>query len=306
VKLIYRPVESVFDAASVRTFSSRPITLNHPPELVTPDNVKEYAVGWTGTKIKRNGDMIQGSGIITDRTAINAIESGEAMQVSMGYTLKLDMTPGKTPEGQQYDGSQTGLRMNHLAVVPRARGGSKLKIGDNRKEENRTTTVIIGGVAVKVADGVDTLTKALADHESTKAKLADAEAKAATTDADWRGKVKEMEAEIARLKKENMGAEEMDAAVEARAKLLADAAKIAPAFETKGKDADAIRKGVVASVAGDAAVADKSADYIAARFDALLDAGPSDPFAAPLKTQAQDGDAWGKSVFDAAGVKMKG
>ena len=310
IKRVYRPAESVFDASSVRTFSSRPITLQHPPELVTPDNVKDYAVGWTGTKITRNGDMVRGSGIVTDRTAIDAIKSGQARQLSMGYTLKLDATPGTAPDGTAYDAIQRDLRMNHLAIVPRARGGSKLKIGDNRKETEMTTTVMIDGVAVKVADGVDALTKALADHEAVKAKLADAEAAQATADANWKDKVKQMEDEIARLKKENMGAEEMDAAVESRAALLADAAKVAPAFDTKGKSADEIRKGVVAAIAGDKAVADKSADYIAARFDALADgvngASLDDPFAAPIKKgtdAASDADtAYEKMLADMAGA----
>jgi len=215
----------------------------------------------------------------------------------------IDMTPGVTPEGVAYDGKQIGMLMNHLAFVPRGRMNHN--IGDE-KETTMTTTVMIDGVAVKVAEGADALSKALADHEAVKANLADAEAAKTAADADWQQKVKDLEAQIAQIKKENMTADQMDAAIEARAALLADAAKIAPSFDAKGKNDAEIRKGVVAAVAGDDAVTDKSADYITARFDALVDAGPSDPFAAPIKKSANDGTIPLKDVFAAAGVPMKG
>lgn len=51
-----------------------------------------------------------------------------ARELSCGYTLTLDETPGTTPEGEHYDAIQRNIRYNHLAVVPRARAGSLARL----------------------------------------------------------------------------------------------------------------------------------------------------------------------------------
>ena len=58
----------------------------------------------------------------------------------MGYTMDLDTTAGVTPSGEQYDAVQRKLRMNHLALVPRARGGSNLRMGDKTNVEGHNMT----------------------------------------------------------------------------------------------------------------------------------------------------------------------
>ena len=48
----------------------------------------------------------------------------DARELSCGYKLNLDETPGITPDGQHYDAIQRDIRYNHLAVVQRGRAGN--------------------------------------------------------------------------------------------------------------------------------------------------------------------------------------
>src|SRR6187551_2846307 len=55
---VYRAPEQVSDAASLQTFSHAPITVEHPAELVTSDNVKALAVGEVSTAAKWDGEWV--------------------------------------------------------------------------------------------------------------------------------------------------------------------------------------------------------------------------------------------------------
>ncbi len=79
------------------------------------------------------------------------------------------------------------------------------------------------------------------------------------------------DAEIDDLKGKVMDAATLDAAVQKRADLIDAAKKIAPKIETKGIADAEIRKAAVVAVRGADAVADKSAAYIDAAFDLLVD-----------------------------------
>ena len=49
---VYRPESAVFAKDSLATFAGKPVTVNHPPEMVTADNWKQYAAGDIGTDFK--------------------------------------------------------------------------------------------------------------------------------------------------------------------------------------------------------------------------------------------------------------
>src|SRR5690606_3963092 len=46
---VYRPADEVFSADALASYSHAPITIDHPPEMVTPDNIKQYEVGEVST-----------------------------------------------------------------------------------------------------------------------------------------------------------------------------------------------------------------------------------------------------------------
>jgi hypothetical protein len=326
---VYRPPEEVFADASLQSFSHAPVTLDHPTYAVTADNWKDLAVGEVSTAAKKDGEWVHLPLILKDKDAIAAVEAGKR-ELSAGYVCELDWTPGVTADGQAYDAQQRNIKINHLALVDRARAGSQARIGDGAWgaspmiEDNQlglapiTTekdtmsdalkTVVLGDKAVQVAvadvaaieqfklDTAQALAKAKADHDKA----------IAAKDADLAKK----DAEIDGLKAKVVDGAALDKLVADRAELCATVAKIAPKVETKGlSDAD-IRKAAVVAVRGADAVAGKSEAYVDAAFDILaadaVKTADSDPFRttvqAGIKVNVGDAqaanDALNKSVDD--------
>lgn len=273
---VWRSPEEVFKDSTLHSFAHRPVTNDHPPVLVNADNWKQYSVGQTGDEVDaRDGKFVRVPLCVMDKQTINDYRAGKK-ELSMGYQVALDYTPGVTPDGEEYDISQTDMRMNHLAIVHRARGGDKLKIGDQQQGGRPMTdnlqSVTLDGISIQTTpqgaqaiSKLQTLLSQAADGHQTvvaakDAEIADLQTKLATADAAL---------EAANAKVPDDAA--MDARVEARAQLLGDAKAIAPDVATKGlSDAD-IRKAVVTKVLGDAAVAGKPQAYLDARFDILLE-----------------------------------
>jgi len=275
---VYRPEQEVFLDASMHTYGNRPVTLGHPPEMVSADTWREKAVGITGGEVVRDGEYVSVPILVMDADAVKAIEGG-TRELSMGYTANIELSDGLTPDGEHYDAIQTGLKMNHVAIVPQARGGSELKIGDGEKamaDGIKTRTVMVDGLSVETTDaGAQAI-------EKLQAQLADMAEARKKDKADADKAMGEKDAEIDKLKDAQVSDADLDARVEARAALIADAKALAPEVVTGGvSDAD-IRKAVVAAKVGD--MDGKTDEYIQARFDALKDAAPrGDQFADAMK-----------------------
>ncbi|MGB1276011.1 MAG: DUF2213 domain-containing protein, partial [Nannocystaceae bacterium] len=79
-----------------------------------------------GEPVDANEALVE---VMTDKATIEAIESGKR-QVSNGYMADYDMTPGVTPDGQEYDAVQRNIRGNHIAIVDRARCGPVCAVAD--------------------------------------------------------------------------------------------------------------------------------------------------------------------------------
>ncbi|OQP86019.1 hypothetical protein BTR14_13125 [Rhizobium rhizosphaerae] len=133
---VYRPADEVFSADTMQSFAHRPVTLGHPSAPVTAATWKSVAKGWSDGEVARDGDFVRVSMLLADAETIQAVENG-TRELSMGYDCTLDFTQGTTPAGEQYDAVQRGIRSNHIAVVPRARGGSDLRIGDAASGDHR-------------------------------------------------------------------------------------------------------------------------------------------------------------------------
>lgn len=127
---LFRPESEVFNKDAMHSMAHRPVTMNHPPDMVDAKNWSKYAKGQTGDEVVRDGDCIRVPMVLMDHKAIEAVMKDNVRELSMGYTTDLDWTPGTTPQGEKYDAVQTNIRGNHLAVVPAARGGARLRFGD--------------------------------------------------------------------------------------------------------------------------------------------------------------------------------
>lgn len=121
-----RREEEVFSDEAMASFENMPLTNEHPYENVTPENYKEYAVGFVRDIHKgtfKNKPVMMGTVVITDPDAIADVESGKR-DLSCGYDC--DITDGDHPE-------QINIRGNHVALCEQGRAGIA-KIMDSADE----------------------------------------------------------------------------------------------------------------------------------------------------------------------------
>ena len=133
---IYRPVNEVFSENSLSSYFGVDVTDDHPPALIDKDTFKKYTVGTVLSKGKVDGDFVTIDVTIKDKSAIEAVESGK-VQLSAGYKAEYEMTPGKTPDGQSYDGIQKDIKINHVAIVKKARAGAQARLLDENTNKTR-------------------------------------------------------------------------------------------------------------------------------------------------------------------------
>lgn len=306
---VYRPESAVFAKDSLSTFVGKPTTNDHPPEPVTADNWKQYAVGAIGEEVLRDGEYIRVPITLMDAATIKAVQDGKR-EISMGYDMELDWTPGTTTDGQAYDAVMKNLRMNHLAIVDRGRAGSRARIGDkspwgaaplitDRNPPMTTRKIVIDGITIETTDqGAEAISKLQAEKQA----IADAKSADKTAhDAAIAAKDKELaakDAEIDTLKKAALTDAQLDAKVQARAALISKAQKLAKDADFAGKSDIEIMTTAVTAVRGADAVKDKSAAYIEAAFDLAVDAKP-DQFRAEIASRdKQAANDNGQSAYE--------
>ena len=122
----YRPPEEVSRPDSLLSMGGLPVTLEHPPQLLTPDTVRQHTRGHSGTQVDFTDGFVHGTVTLTDREAIEAVRRRDAVELSVGYRCEYDPTPGTAPDGTRYDGVQRNISGNHLAVTRKARAGSEV------------------------------------------------------------------------------------------------------------------------------------------------------------------------------------
>lgn len=303
---LHRPLEEVFDAASMASFEGKPITIEHPPVAVTSDNWSELAKGDV-RGIGRSGDLMTGTLVIRSKDAIEAVQDGK-VQLSNGYTFELDMTSGTTADGRAYDGIQRNIRGNHVALVDAARCGSACRIADSQpKLEGKTMAdakrkVTVDGIPLEVEDTaaevIDTLIK---QRNEARDALVPLQTKAAEVDG-LKAALDKANADNEALKKDVVTPEARDAMVAEWTKLIGDAKRLVPDLTTDGKTCLAIRREVVATLAGKDAVAKAVSDAVLAgkdiqTADAEVVRATFNALAAAIKTEANDADI---SANDAA------
>lgn len=296
---VWRPEAEVFSRDAMASFTSLPLTIEHPANAVTADTWRDVAVGNTGEDIARDGEYIRVPIIVKDAKAIREIESGRR-ELSMGYHTDLKWESGTTPDGMAYDAIQTNLRGNHLAIVKAARGGPELKIGDSKM----TRTIVVDGLTVEVSDKDAAIIERTMKRDADKVKALEDEISALKEKLDEAKKGTETkDAQIATLTTQLADAQS-PARIADAARMMADtiskARALVPAVVTDGRSVDDIRKQVVDAKLGDAAKG-WTADQIAASFgtltanvkasDAMADAFRAGP---AVVTDARV-DAWKKA-----------
>lgn len=293
VDRVLRSEAEVGDPESVASANSKPVTLRHPNESVTIDNIAKYEVGFTGTDAYFDGIDLWITITITDKKAIDAIESGKVAAVSMGYdvaSIEVNEDPLNNWRGTEYNKIQHGIRYNHLALVYAGRAGESVEItvGDsideiinNKTADNQSAKdsamkkIIIDGAVYEcdeaVAAKLSGLEKQLADSASAhKAELdkvtAEKDAKVAELDK-MTAERDAAQAEIKTLKEKQLDEAAIAKKVDEKIALV-EKAKVY-GCEVKAEDSVLdIKKAVIAKAFGDKMdLTDKSEDYVNVAFD---------------------------------------
>jgi len=124
----YRPEDEVSNPDSLASFGMKAVTLNHPKVLLDSKTTKLHQVGHAGSHVRFSDGFVEVALVITDQDAIDAVKRGDAQEVSAGYRVDYDPTPGVTPNGESYDGIQRNIKVNHIALVNRGRAGREARL----------------------------------------------------------------------------------------------------------------------------------------------------------------------------------
>ncbi|UYD72114.1 DUF2213 domain-containing protein [Vibrio phage vB_VpaM_VPs20] len=120
VKIMTEAVD-LFDAESLESYRSAPITIEHPAEDVDVENSKELMKGHLEGMpfADADGEHLSGTIVLHDGEAIDLVETGVS-HLSSGHTCTLVLGD----ESVEWDAKKTKIRANHIAIVRRGRAGS--------------------------------------------------------------------------------------------------------------------------------------------------------------------------------------
>jgi len=275
----YRPAEEVFNPASMASLSMVPVTNRHPGKLLDAKDTRLHAVGTVGENIRRDGESVAAKLLVTDEAAVMDAQTGVARELSCAYSCREDHTPG-VYQGQPYDLIQRNIRYNHVALEPHGRAGPEMRIHMDAAEgtfvassptpqQEHTVKIKIEGIEYEVSDQVGQAVTLMNERH-------DAAMKTAKSDTDkLQAKMDTAGEQIKKLTEDLTAAKDptkMQDAIQARVQLEQQAAPIlGTEVKMDGMTADEIRLAVLAKVLPETKCEGKSADYIAARFDSVVE-----------------------------------
>lgn len=304
------PQELLADG-TVSSADEKPITNDHPLELVTRDNVSKYMKGFTASNAHVENNNLKVDMTIFDNDLINAIQNGK-QELSIGFQTDVIPKPG-TFQGTAYDAIQKNIQINHVAVVDRGRAGHSVRItGDSAMMDTSTqggnsmdtTKVMLDGANVTVlTEDADKVSKANASKTSLQAQLKEAQSKVtdlqaqidklngAASDsnkaaADTKKKADAAQAKadaadskVADLQKklDEFKGDSVDKMVQDRLDLIGAAKPyLGDDYDFKGKDVKQIKIDSIKALDDSFDEKDKSDDYVNAYFDSLKTRKPSE------------------------------
>ena len=288
---VYRPEAEVFHVDAIASLAHKPVTDDHPDQLVTSKNWKELSVGHLGGDVMRDGDFIRVPLVLMDSDAIKHAKGGKT-ELSVGYAAMLVWGDGVTESGEKYDAIQSEIRANHVAITHAARGGNKLRMGDNTSSSKErvmsTRSILIDGITVEMEERdvqvverqigkLETdLETAQSELKTLRASSETALATSKTETANANSTVQTKDAEIATLKQQladsKLSPQQLDKLVGERVETVQKAKTMLgdSLIIDQKTDAD-IRKQVVLARMGDQAK-DWNDDMIKASFNTLTTA----------------------------------
>lgn len=296
-----RHPDDVFAKESLDSLKMKPITNDHPDELVTPENIAKYQVGNIGNDIRAwDGIHVAVDMVIQKKDAIDAIVLGKR-GFSCGYTCDLVDESG-TYLGVPYTKRQTNIRYNHLSLVNEGRAGEDARIkldttdalrmdtadprlhkqdATNDVAENKTLEETMDNLKTISIDSVDyqadeAVLNVLKDTKSTLSakenELASVKADKATLEAardSLKEKLDGVQKELEALKATQLDETAINAKVLARIALLDSAREAEVEVQNDASEMD-IKKAVIGKVFAKVALDGKEDVYIHAMYDCAI------------------------------------
>lgn len=131
--------EEVFAPESLASYKGKPVILTHEAGMIDSDNVQQEQIGTILSEGTQDGDNVRAQIIIHDARKLDY----GLRELSLGYSLDLEETPGEW-QGQPYDVIQRNIRVNHLALVEKARAGDSARLnidGEDTQAEKGGNTM---------------------------------------------------------------------------------------------------------------------------------------------------------------------
>ncbi len=262
--------EDLFCKDSIESYRSAPITVGHPEDDVNTENSKDLVKGMLEGLPLRDGELLAATLVLNDADAISITKQSDS-QLSSGHTVRLVLCDAAVTG---YDAKKTHIRCNHVAIVPRGRAGSEVRIADadavaeevfvepvfdaegNEVKPVEVPAAVVPAVVVEpvAAEVVEPVAVALGDAAALAIEV-----------AQLTVKLEDAQAEIKTLK-----LIDIDTLVQERLELVSNVLKLADGIVVVGKSAMELKREVVAKCR-DADMTGKSDAYIEARYEVLLE-----------------------------------
>lgn len=259
----YRPPEEVFNESALAQIANLPVTNLHHGKI-TAENWRQFAAGHVASPPRREGDTLVATLWLQDAQALADVRAGRS-EISCGTEWSIDWTPGVTPEGEAYDCIQRTPRYNHVAIVPRARLGSDMRLrldgAGNQIDPEGCMKIKINGKDYEGESAVQAAVDALGTERSQlQARFDAAQAELATA----RTERSQLQARFDAAQTP----EAINALVAARSALVTTAAHFLPELRCDGlSDAD-VRRQVVGKAYPTLKLDGKDDAYVSTLFDA--------------------------------------
>jgi len=264
---VYVPDEAIRDGEFLNSVVAQPVTEGHPPEFVNSSSARSLQIGMS----KGAARVVNGSGNlnaeadlrIIDADMVKAIDNDRVREVSIGNMGRVDLTPGSRGS-VQYDATMDQIRVNHIAIVNRGRGGRDVRLlNEEGNERMETVTRVINAIEVQVAKQdaqlVDTLlaevTNGVKEVATVKAELENLK----TENAELKEQVEN--AAVTPDQLEKMAAD--------RAEVVTVVNALLPKLDTKGLSIEGMKRAYIKTVNADLVSDESSVEVVNAVFDTL-------------------------------------
>lgn len=262
--------DEVFNADALSSMKGKPITVTHKGEI-TAKNFRRAGVGTVLSEGKQDGETVRADIIIQDQDAISKAESGEYVELSLGYKVDLEEVSGEW-NGQKYDAIQRNIRVNHLSLVKKARAGSIARLNLDGDQEDFTTVEEKTMAKVRLDSGLEyeSAPEVIQALEATKVRADAMQSERDTIKSEkdaLQAKCDATQAKVDGFDEQLKKARE-DGAKDAKARAELEAAVADAKIKCDGMTDSEIKVAFIKSVKGDSFDAkDKSDAYIDAFFD---------------------------------------